>query len=144
MTVIRVRVDTPVDGGEMPADGSLKWRPTSHRVKPGVDGAPSAVVLPASFVAAVTAGSLDVEVEPSTNAWLWCVVEVFRGIPDRRRYFAVPDAASVDYTDLVEIDPTSLAPAPSADPAWLAPFNALSEGTVTPDPGNPGFYLIGA
>lgn len=144
MTVVRVLVQTPVDGGVAAAVGSLRWTPTARRVVPAEGLLPAAVVLPASFTAALTAGAVDVDVEPTAAGWVWSVVESFIGSPARRRYFQVPNVASIDYADLVEIDPATLAPEPSPDPAWLAPLNELSAGTVTPDPDNPGFYLIGA
>jgi hypothetical protein len=144
MTVVRVRVDVPADGGDVPAAGSLAWKPTAPRVRPGVGAEADSLVLPSAFVTELVEGAADVEVDPTTDSWVWSVVESFAGVPVRRRYFAVPDVASVDYTDLVAIDPLSLLPAPSADPAWLASFESLSAGVVTADPDNPGFYLIGA
>jgi hypothetical protein len=102
------------------------------------------VVLPKPFTVTLVAGSASVDVEPSTGAWVWSVVEAIEGTPSRRRYLAVPDQSSVDYADLAEIDPDTLSPAPSPDPAWAAPLAELAAGTVTPDPDHPGFYLIGA
>jgi len=102
-----------------------------------------AVVLPVEFAVLLVAGAADVEVEPSTPAWVWYVTEYFDGVPAKQRAFAVPDMATVEYTDLVEIDPDTLTPAPSPNPAWLAPLNTVAAGAVTPDPDHPGFYLIG-
>lgn len=148
MTTVRVLVQTPVDGGVAAAVGSLRWTPTARRVVPAAGAVPAAVVLPAGFTATLTAGAVDVDVEPSTNAWVWSVVESFIGSPARRRYFTVPDVESVDYADLVEIDPATLDPEPSLDPAWNAPLTELdtrlSAGVITPDPDDPGFFLIGA
>ena len=143
MTVVRVNAQVPVDGALAPARGFLWWAPNARRVVPGVGGAPSAIILPAEFKAPLVAGAVDVTVDPTGLGWVWCVLEAFTGLPSKRRYFAVPDVPSIDYADLVEIDPASLAPEPAAAPAWLAPFETLSAGTVTPDPENPGFYLIG-
>jgi hypothetical protein len=144
MTVVRVLIQVPTEGERLPAVGELRWQPTARRVVPADGLLPAAVVLPAQFAVPLVAGAADVEVEPSTGAWVWSVVESFSGFPSRRRHFAVPDQASIDYADLTEIDPATLDPAPSPDPAWLGPLNELAAGTVTPDPDNPGFYLIGA
>lgn len=144
MTVVRVLVQTPVDGGVEAAVGSLRWTPTARRVVPAAGLLPAAVVLPASFTAALADGAVDVDVEPNVAGWVWSVVESFIGSPARRRYFQVPNVSSIDYADLTEIDPDTLSPEPSTDPAWLASVNELSAGTVTPDPANPGYYLIGA
>ena len=144
MTVVRVRAKVPVDGANVAARGFVWWAPNRSRIVPGSGSEASSIILPAEFKAALTAGGVDVTVDPTGPGWAWCVLEAFQGFPSRRRYFAVPNVESIDYTDLVEIDPATLAPAPAADPAWLAPFETLSAGTVTPDPANPGFYLIGA
>jgi len=96
----------------------------------------------------LVAGVADIDVEPSTLEWVWTVMEVFSGVPAKRKYFTVPDTATVDYTDLVEIDPATLSPIPPVSPAWVAPLTALdtrlSAGVITPDPDDPGFFLIGA
>ena len=148
MTVVRLNVLLPSNGADVAAAGSVRWQPTARRVVPAGGGIPAALVLPASFTVTLADGAADVDVEPSTGVWVWCVVENFVSVPARRRYFAVPDAVSVDYADLVEIDPDTLAPAPSADPAWAEPLTELdtrlSAGVITPDPDDPGFFLIGA
>lgn len=144
MTIVHVLILTPIDGTTGPAKGELRWQPTARRIIPADGLLPAAIVLPAPFDVPLIAGAADVSVEPSTGAWVWTVVESFIGAPSRRRYLAVPDVATVDYADLVEIDPSTLSPVPSPDPAWLAPLNELAAGTITPDPDHPGFYLIGA
>jgi hypothetical protein len=144
MTVVRVLIQTPADGAPAAAVGELRWQPTSRHVVPAQGQTPAAVVLPAAFTVPLVAGAADVDVEPSTGAWVWTVVESLAGSPSKWRHVAVPNTTTVDYADLAEIDPVTLDPAPSPDPAWLAPLNELAAGTVTPDPDHPGFYLIGA
>ena len=128
MTTVRMLFKTPADGVPAPASGQLRWQPTARRVIPASGAIPAAVVLPEAFTVPLVAGAADIQVEPSSGSWVWTVVESFAGSPSRRRYLAVPDVVSVDYADLIETDPNTL------DPAL----------NVTPDPGNPGFYLIGA
>lgn len=148
MTVVRVLVQTPAVGGVSAAVGVLRWQPTARRVVPSEGLLPAAVVLPASFSVPLVAGAVDVDVEPTGAGWVWCVVESFSGAPAKRRYFQVPDVASIDYADLVEIDPDTLAREPSAAPAWNQPLTELdtrlSAGVITPDPDDPGFFVIGA
>lgn len=144
MTTVRVLIQAPADGPRKPAAGELYWRPTARRVVPAGDGQPAAVVLPKEFTVSLVAGAVDVDVEPSGDTWAWTVTESFDGLPSRRRHLAVPDQTSVDYADLIEIDPATFDPAPSPNPAWLGPLNDVRAGTVTPDPDHPGFYLIGA
>lgn len=123
MTVVNISVQVPASGATAPAVGSLRWEPTGRRVGP--DGS---LVLPASFTVQLVAGVATVDVEPSTNLWVWSVTEFFAGQPSLCRHLAVPDTGPVNYTSLVPVDPATLE----------------STLTVSPDPDNPGFYLIGA
>jgi hypothetical protein len=122
MTVVNIKVQVPVNGALVPAEGSLRWEPSGRRI--GVDGA---LILPKGFPVQLVTGEADVDVDPSGDLWVWSVTEFFDGQVPRRRYFAVPESGPVNYTDLVEMDPATL------DAAL----------TVTPDPDNPGLYLIG-
>ena len=121
MTVVEVAVQVPSNGGQVPAVGSLRWQPSGRRVAGGV------LVLPQSFGVDLAAGVLQVDVEPTDGSWAWMVTEQFVGFPPRRRYFAVPEAGPVLYTDLIEVSPSD----------FETPMS------VSPDPENPGFYLIG-
>lgn len=123
MTVVNIQVVTPLSGALAPAAGSMLWEPSSRRI--GADGA---LILPAGFRAQLVLGAASVDLDPSTDLWSWCVTELFVGQPSRRRYLTVPETGPVNYTDLIEVDPLTLEPA-------LA---------VSPDPDNPGLYLIGA
>ena len=122
MTVVNIKAQVPASGSLAPAEGSLRWEPTGRRV--GDDGA---LILPFGFTVQLVDGSASVDVEPSTTLWAWSVTEFFAGQPSRRRHFAVPDSGPVSYTELVPVDPVTLE-------------SAL---VVSPDPDNPGFYLIG-
>lgn len=123
MTVVNIQVHVPANGSLVPAAGSMRWEPSTRRT-----GAGGALVLPAGFPIQLVMGAASVDLDPSTDQWSWCVTELFVGQPSRRRYLTVPATGPVNYTDLIEVDPISLEPA-------LA---------VSPDPDNPGFYLIGA
>lgn len=143
MTLVNIDLTTPAaDGTLTPANGVLRFTPTQRRTVDGV------TVLPAPFTEHLADGIAAVELEPTTLAWVWRIDEHASGSPARTIYAAIPDQLELNYPDLVPLDPGSLAPAPSADPAWLAPFTdletRLDAGVVTPDPDNPGFYLIGA
>ena len=118
MTVVNVSVLVPGNGADVPAKGSLRWEPTGRRV--GDDGS---LILDDPFLAKLVLGETSVDVEPA----VWRVSEFFIGHPVRYKYLDVPPEGPVDYTDLLEVDPVTLDPA----------FN------VSPDPENPGFYLIG-
>lgn len=123
MTVVNINVKVPVNGSELPAEGALRWAPSGRRI--GTDGS---LVLPSGFYIDLVGGAAVVDVEPSDGLWAWGVTEIFTGQRLKRRFFAVPAEGPVNYTDLIEVDPVTL------DAAL----------TVTPDPDNPGLYLIGA
>jgi hypothetical protein len=118
MTVVNIKVQVPGNGADVPAAGSLRWEPTARSVGP--DGA---LVLDDSFLAPLALGEAVVDVEPA----VWRVSEFFLGHPAKYKYLSVPSEGPVNYTDLLEVDPVTL------DPAL----------NVSPDPENPGFYLIG-
>jgi hypothetical protein len=132
MTLVNVVLTKPLaDGSLVPATGVLRFTPTRRRALNG------SVVLPVPFVVQLTLGMAEVDLAPNDVNWVWRVDEHVTGTPSRTIYANVPDQVSMSYTDLVAIDPTTLEPEPTGEPAW-APY------TVTPDPDNPGFYLIGA
>lgn len=149
MTIVRVNIKAPADGPPVSAIGSLRWQPTLRRILPAEGDEPAAILLPNEFLVTLVEGEADIDVEPNTGAWVWAVMEQFKGQPTRRRYLHIPNQASVDYTDLVEVDPGTLGPIPAAlVPAWAAALaetdTRLSQGILTPDPDDPGFFLIGA
>ena len=131
MTVVHVALKVPaLDGSLVPAKGSLQFTPTARRKVGGV------TVLPSSFQAALLDGVVDVELAPTEPGWAWRIDEYITGITGRTIYAAIPATGPVNYGDLDPLDPATLTPAATLDPAW-APF------TVHPDATNPGFYLIG-
>jgi len=143
MTLLNVVLTQPTQDGTLtPAKGVLIFTPTQRRT---VDGT---VVLPVRFQAPLVAGAAVVELEPSTLAWVWRIDEHVAGIPARTIYAAIPDTLDLDYTDLVPIDPDTLTAIEAPEPAWTAALTEadtrLSAGTITPDPDDPGFFLIGA
>jgi len=123
VTIVNIKVQVPSNGSPASAEGVLRWEPSGRRI--GADGT---LILPAPFAVPLVNGAAAVNVDPSTEAWAWRVTEFFEGQFPKTRIFAVPDIGPVNYTDLLEVDPTTLDLA----------FN------VSPDPDNPGFYLIGA
>lgn len=146
MTLVKAFLTDPAaDGSLVPAKGALQFAPTARRV---VTGTPDSVVLPSRFQVRLEDGAANVTLAPNDLTWLWRIDEHISGQPARTVYVNVPDVAEVDYTDLVSIDPDTLTPAPSPNPAWLAPFEdleaRLDAGVIAPDPDDPGFFLIGA
>lgn len=139
MTLLNIELTTPAaDGSLTPAKGVIRFTPTARRVVDDI------TVLRSSFQVPLVLGLAAVELEPTTLAWVWQIDEHISGSRTRTIYATIPDALEVNYTDLIPIDPDTLEPAPSTDPAWLAALTELSAATITPDPDDPGFFLIGA
>ena len=55
----------------------------------------------------------------------------------------MPDSvATLDYADLVDVDPATLDPTAEPEAAWWAAWQAMAAGTyLVPDPANVGLYL---
>lgn len=139
MTLVHISLTVPAaDNVPVAAVGGLRFTPTARRTIPGT---PDKVVLPKPFTVQLVAGAADVTLAPTTSAWVWRVDEHLAGLPARTLYVQVPDVASVDYPDLVAVDPATLTPGPSPHPAWVASMNlvlartpeALIVGTITRD-----------
>ena len=139
MTLVDIAMSSPAaDGSLVPARGMLRFTPTNRRVLNDT------TVLPVSFQVSLTLGVAEVDLAANDLSWVWRIDEHVSGSPSRTIYTNIPDAVSVPYTDLVPLDPVTLAPAPSTDPAWLDAYTQLAAATITPDPDDPGFFLIGA
>lgn len=143
MTVIAVRLQVPKsDGTTTPAAGSLRFTPTARRV---ITGTPDIVVLPTGFPVQLVDGVADVTLAPTAAAWVWRIDESITGLAGRSIYVQIPDVASIDYGELVPIDPTTLEPAATPAPAWVSTQNlqlartpeAIMVGAITLTDGAP-------
>jgi endoglucanase len=134
MTTIRLGVKVPTAAGvDVLAAGSLEWVPTARRVV-GDD-----LVLPGKFTVANSVPT--VSVAPTGPTWAWKVTERLSGGSGAPRYLVVPDTTeTVDYADLVEVDPKTLEPTATPEAAWWAALGDLEAGAQGPkgDPGEPG------
>jgi hypothetical protein len=143
MTTVHIDFRIPAaDGSLTPATGHLRFTPTQRRTASG------ATVLAVSFQKLLVDGTADVVLAPTDDSWAWRIEEMISAAPNRTIYAAVPDAETLAYADLVPLDPLTMSPSPGLAPAWAEPIaemdSRLSAGTITPDPDDPGFFLIGA
>lgn len=130
MTLVAITLTVPdgqVGNPEAPAVGTLQWRPWGPGERRKADS-PAREVLPAPFDVALLPGATTVEVAPTVVGWCWRVTERIVGLPDRTRYLLVPDAATVDYRDLQEVNPRTLAPTAAPPAAWTV---ALGDNAIT-------------
>ena len=138
MTDVLVRLTAPSSGaaasGWVPADevaavGHLECRPWA----PDADGArlhleaPDRLLLPASFTVRLVAGEATLHLAPTGAGWCWQIIE--RTPRGKTRYVLVPDsAATLDYADLIDVDPTTLAASAEPEAAWWAAIEGIQGG----------------
>ena len=147
MTDVLVRLTTPSSGaaasGWVPADevaavGHLECRPYA----PDADGArlhleaPDRLLLPASMPPVrLVGGEALLHLAPTGAGWCWQIIE--RTPRGKTRYVLVPDSVAVlDYADLVDVDPATLAATAEPEAAWWTHSHAPAQiGTGTPTAG---------
>ena len=138
MTDVLVRLTTPSSGaaasGWVPADevaavGHLECRPYA----PDADGArlhleaPDRLLLPAGFTVRLVAGEATLRLAPTGAGWCWQIIE--RTPRGKTRYVLVPDSPTVvDYADLVDVDPLTLAATAEPEAAWWAAIEGIQGG----------------
>lgn len=152
MTDVLVRLTTPSSGaaasGWVPADevaavGHLECRPWA----PDADGArlhleaPDRLRLPASFTVRLVGGEALLHLAPTGAGWCWQIIE--RTPRGKTRYALVPDSvATLDYADLVDVDPTTLAATAEPEAAWWAIVESLPLPAFRPDPDDEGALIV--
>lgn len=96
-----------------PVHGILLFYPTRRVVED------TYIVLPRPFSVELTGVAVDVELQPTDVSWAWTIIEQATG--GIVRNVSVPDSATpVNYRDLVDVDPGTLAPLPEPAVApWL-------------------------
>ena len=96
--------------GPIPVFGSLVCEPTQRTVTVGVVQLPT----PQAPIA-VVAGVATFNLPPTNVNYCWHIREMFVGGLSAGRYVNVPDSTVViNYADLVDVDPASFMPAPTA------------------------------
>ena len=104
-------------GGPVPVDAVLTFTATRSRASGAV------VVANGTVTVRIVAGvpTEDVDLVPSGVDWAYKATLSVSSIGRRiDRTVAVPDVPSVEWADLVDVDPATLLPAESAVPAWTA------------------------
>ena len=139
MTDVLVRLTTASSGaaasGWVPADevaavGHLECRPYA----PDADGArlqleaPDRLLLPASMPPVrLVGGEALLHLAPTGAGWCWQIIE--RTPRGKTRYVLVPDSVAVlDYADLVDVDPLTLAATAEPEAAWWAAIEGIQGG----------------
>lgn len=119
----------PGVAGLKPAAGGLVWTPTQRRETA------DKTVLPVSLFVPLVHGEATFTADPSGVDWVWKVEERVKGFPNTIKYYVVPDLTEIQFKDLTEVDPKTLAPTATPDPAWYAYVDGLA---LTVQQGAPG------
>ena len=122
--------------GTTGATGHVLATPTTRR-----DLTAGGVALPVGFSAVLVDGEATLTLAPTGLTWCWEIREMTDG--GTTRYVSVTDSGTtLEYKDLVDVDPATLEPTAQPEAAWWAAWNALAAGTyMVPDPANPGLYI---
>lgn len=129
MTLVRMKYFIPGVAGLKPAAGGLYWTPTQRRETTDT------TVLPVSLFVPLVHGEASFTADPSGVDWVWMVEERVNGYPNTTKYYVVPDVTEIQFKDLIEVDPKTLAPIAAPEPAWYAYVDGLA---LTVQEGAPG------
>jgi len=122
VTTITLRTMADAFGGVVPAAATLVATPSRIRVD-GQD-----VTFPRELAVMIRAGVPDapINLAPSGAGWAWYLLltDLETG-QEIRRLVAVPNAPTVEWGDLVDVDPETLDPAAVPEAAWWAVVDGL-------------------
>lgn len=128
MTLVHIDLRGPAPGGTTPVTGHVDWKLTRFLEGSGF------VVLPGSFsTPPLVDGKVSVEVlsadDPSfPPGAVWDVWE--RTKSGRHFYVIVPNVTSIQYSDLVRVDPKTLNPVPAPENYWAAQLSTAADAAA--------------
>ena len=141
MSKVHVSLHRDAAHGKAPITGPMRVAPSKRRPA-GQD-----IILPAGFDVDLVDGEAVVELDATGPDWCWTAYE-----PTSRgaiRSFLVPDVPGdivLEYTELPDVDPTTLDPSAEPDPAWWAAIETMAGGwplpAFRPDPDDDGALLV--
>lgn len=124
MTQVHIDIRKPSPSGvDVAFRLGMTWAPTAVRV---VD---DALVMPESFGVTLPSAPVTIQVAPTSSpTWVWRVRYTVNS-EKFDRYLLVPDLPSVEFADLVEIDPVTLLPTSEPEAAWWIALGNVSAPT---------------
>ena len=141
MSKVHVSLHRDAAHGKAPITGPMRFAPSKRR-SDGQD-----IILPAGFDVDLVDGEAIVELDATGPDWCWTAYEpTLRGairsflVPD------VPDDEVLEYTELPDVDPTTLEPSAEPEAAWWAAIETMAAGwplpAFRPDPDDGGALLV--
>lgn len=106
MATIHIKLEHPTDGGTTPCNGTIRCTPI-HRYNRG-----DTVIVPKPFETDLTNGEANVNVIESDHTGCWAITELPGTPQEHTRYVQIPTTSeTLEYTDLIDVNPTTLLPA---------------------------------
>ncbi|TPF78343.1 hypothetical protein BW12_07115 [Bifidobacterium sp. UTCIF-3] len=126
MTRIHISMKKTTDEGLTPVTGQIRFIPRRH-----IDSVKNVITREPFEVTLADDGTATVDLQPTNGRFVWHVIELPGTATAYDRYVEVPDSTStVEYADLVDVDPSTLLPAVmgSVRPVkMLPPASSLEE-----------------
>jgi hypothetical protein len=120
MTKVLFRIFKPAPNENVPASGTLQFKPTLKRT-----ATDKSVILPVPFTVNVTNGVADVALAPTEPGWAWELYAEGFGVGSWLERILVPDVEEIFYSDLVKVDVSTLDPEVEPEAAWWAEIEKL-------------------
>lgn len=106
MATIHIKLEHPTDGGTTPCNGTIRFTPI-HRYNRG-----NTVIVPKPFETDLTNGEANVNVIESDHTGCWAITELPGTPQEHTRYVQIPTTSeTIEYTDLIDVNPSTLLPA---------------------------------
>jgi hypothetical protein len=134
MTKVLFKFYKPAPNENVPADGTLNFKPTVKRT--ATDN--SSVTLPVSFTVNVSNGEAVVDLAPTEPGWAWELLGSGFGVSSWREWLFVPEVEEIFYSDLQKVDAATLDPEAEPEAAWWSEIEKLKAEAVQGPPGPQG------
>lgn len=106
MATIHIKLEHPTDGGTTPCNGAIRFTPI-HRYNRD-----DTVIVPKPFETDLTNGEANVNVIESDHTGCWAITELPGTPQEHTRYVQIPTTSeTLEYTDLIDVNPSTLLPA---------------------------------
>ncbi len=106
MTTIHIKLVRPTDTGTTPCDGAIRLTPIRRYITGHT------VIVPDPFTVDLTNGEATITIPDSDTTICWAVTELPGTPQEYTRYVQVPTTSeTLEYTDLIDVNPTTLLPA---------------------------------
>ena len=107
MATIHIKLEHPTNGGTTPCDGTIRLTPIRRYVTDHT------VIVPDPFTVDLTNGEATITIPDSDTTICWAITELPCTPQEHTRYVQIPSNATdtVEYTDLIDVNPSTFLPA---------------------------------